>query len=155
MHQIKFVKSTELFPIIKEIFDNNSIACIAVTGMSMYPFLREKIDSVELSPPDFKGMNRGDIVLIRREDGEYVLHRVVRKNRDHFYIAGDAQQLIEGPLHRDQLVAVVTSVRRREKKIKCNNFIWRLLSSIWTLLLPLRRFIIKSYIFLRNIHNII
>ena len=71
--------------------------------MSMYPFLREDKDKVELAMTSFSCIKKGDVVLIKRESGEYVLHRVLKKSMDHFYIVGDAQQWIEGPLLPEQL----------------------------------------------------
>lgn len=135
---MKTAKSSEIFPIIREILDANGSVCIAVTGTSMYPFLRENIDSVVFKKTCIAEVKRADIVLIIRENGEYVLHRIVRKRQDAFYIMGDNQQWIEGPLKPDQLVAVVSSVWRHYKKINCSNNIWRFLSSVWLYIIPLR-----------------
>lgn len=151
MHQIKRVKSEEIFPIIKEILEKNGTACITVTGMSMYPFLRENIDSVEISHAGLKNICHGDIVLIQREDGQYILHRVIWKNTNAFYIVGDAQQWIEGPLLPDRLIGVVTAVWRRDRRIQCKNIGWLALSWIWILLLPFRGLIRKAYIVLRKL----
>ena len=94
MCEIKFVKSVDMFPVVKEILNKSISVSITVTGMSMYPFLRENIDSVELSDASFMSICRGDIVLILRKNGDYVLHRVLRKEKNNFYIIGDAQQWI-------------------------------------------------------------
>ncbi|MFZ3371681.1 MAG: S24/S26 family peptidase, partial [Desulfitobacteriaceae bacterium] len=110
---------------------------------SMYPFLRDEIDSVELAKVSFKQISRGDIVMIRRTDGSYVMHRVFKKNEDCFYMVGDAQQWIEGPLYSNQLVAVVTAVWRQDMYISCSNKWWRLLSWIWLCLRPFRFHIIR------------
>ncbi|GIM28730.1 hypothetical protein CPJCM30710_13960 [Clostridium polyendosporum] len=142
---VKQVKSELIFPIIKEILDTGKSTRITVTGLSMYPFLREHIDSVELSNTSFINIHRGDIVMILRDSNEYVMHRVYRKEIDCFYIVGDAQQWIEGPLRPDQLVAIIIAVWRENKRIECINIWWRLLSSVWLLLLPLRCFIIRTY----------
>lgn len=145
MHKVSQVKSAEMFPLIKEILERGGSTRIAVTGMSMYPFLRDGKDNIELSKGSFNEIHRGDIVLIVRNSGKFVLHRVIKKKGDCFYIAGDAQQWIEGPLRPDQLFAVVTAVWRQKKQILCSNLWWKLLSSIWIWMLPFRYFLISNY----------
>jgi signal peptidase len=98
---------------------------------------------VELSHAEFTGIKKLDIVLARRSTGEYVLHRVVKKDEKCFYMLGDAQRYIEGPFYPGQLQAVVKSVRRKKKRISCDSFMWLLLSRIWMICLPARRYIIK------------
>jgi signal peptidase I len=151
MSEVVCVKSKELFLVIKEILNQGGKARITVTGMSMYPFLRQYIDSVELSPTCFNSIRRGDIVMINRDSGYYVMHRVLKKENNHFYIVGDAQQWIEGPLRPDQLVAIITTVWRGNKLISCSKVWWQLLSCIWIYLLPVRYMIMNTYSKLRQL----
>lgn len=143
MHKVVKVNSEQLFPVIKDMLDGGKKVSITVTGNSMYPFLRDSIDNVELEKADFNKISRGDIVLIRRDSGNYVLHRVLKKKEDCFYMVGDNQQWIEGPLRPDQLIAVATAIIRRGKRIDCNNTFLRILVYIWLLLLPFRYRIMK------------
>jgi len=151
MYKVNRLKSREMFPLVKEIIESGKSVRIMVTGMSMYPFLREGIDSVELTKPNYQKLRRGDIVLIVRDNGQYIMHRVLKKEKDCFYIVGDAQQWVEGPLRPDQLFASVTAVWRKEKYIDCSRVWWRMLTGIWMYLLPFRYIIIKSYIRIRKI----
>lgn len=136
MHKIKSIKSVELFPAVLNILENDQNVRITVTGDSMMPFLRENIDSVELSKTDFKKLRFGQIPLIKRKSGQYILHRVVYKNKKNFYIAGDAQNWIEGPINPESLIAVVTKVWRKDKPIAIDNYFWKMLSFLWWLRLP-------------------
>ena len=154
MCEVKLVKSVEMFPVIKEILKKGINVSITVTGMSMYPFLREKIDRVELTNASFTGIHRGDIVLILRGNGEYILHRIIRKEEYGFYIVGDAQQWIEGPLSPEQLIAVATAVSRRKRYIKCSSLWWKALSAAWLRILPFRYLIIRTYRQLSRIKQI-
>jgi signal peptidase len=143
MSEVRFVDAKKLFYFIHPILENIQRVRIVVTGWSMYPFLREHKDSVELIKHDISCVQKGDIVLIRRNYEKYVLHRITRKEKDFFYIAGDAQSRIEGPLIPDQLVAVVSAVWRGNKRISCTNPWWKFLSCIWLLLLPYRSTMIR------------
>lgn len=147
MCEVKYVKAEKMFPIINEILDNGNGVRLTVTGSSMYPFLRESVDSVELYTGNYNNIYRGDIALIHRSSGEYILHRVVKKEKDCFYFAGDAQTWIEGPVMPNQLIALVKVVWRRNKSIKCSNILWKASSMIWLWLIPFRKIIYKIYRF--------
>lgn len=150
MQKLKRVKSENIFPVIKEILDEGKSARITVTGMSMYPFLRENIDSVELSKANISNIRRGDIVMILRDSNVYVMHRVIKVEESCFYMVGDAQEDIEGPLRYDQVFAKVTSVWRKDKKVDVSNVWWNFISNLWMVLLPFRSSIITSYKRLRR-----
>lgn len=145
MCEIRKVKAVSLFPLISELFEHGQSSRIAVSGGSMYPFLRNGIDSVEFTKVGFEQLALGDIVLIQRTDGCYVMHRICRKKKDCFFMVGDAQQWIEGPLYPEQLLAVVTAIWRKDKRIACSNMWWLLLSGLWLYLRPFRYSILKVY----------
>jgi hypothetical protein len=83
--------------------------------------------------------------MIQRTNGQYIMHRVIRKEADCFYMVGDAQQWIEGPLYPNQLVAVVTALWRKDTRISCSNPIQRFYSITWLFLRPYRYFILRVY----------
>lgn len=143
MCQIVKVKAGEIFPIIQNILDAGNKVWITVTGMSMYPFLREEKDCVELVKAGIEAVNRGDIVLIQRVTGEYVLHRVQRKEGNALYIVGDAQSWLEGPVFPRQLLARVECIRRNGHNVSCSQPVWKFLALLWLKLIPARRYLLK------------
>lgn len=145
MSRVELIKSDKIFPAIQEYLKEGRRVRLSVTGTSMCPFLMEKRDSVELSYAEFYEIKKGDIVVILRKNGQYILHRVINKTEKCFYIAGDAQQEIEGPLYPRQLIAVVTSVWRKKKHIQCSNLCWKVLSGVWIKVLPFRYTIMKIH----------
>lgn len=96
---------------------------LAVTGKSMLPFLEEGRDSVILEKIK-KPPKRGDIVLYCRKNGEYVLHRVVKRKKDFFWFSGDAQRRVEGPVGKRQLLAVCSGVVRGKKEYSKSSLLW-------------------------------
>jgi len=153
MHEVKKIKAAGLFSLVTELLDQGQSARIIVSGNSMYPFLRDGIDSAEFTKSSFEQVRRGDIVLIRRTDGYYVMHRIFRKKKNSFFIIGDAQQWIEGPLTPNQLIAVVPVIWRKEKRILCSNRWWCLLVRLWLILRPFRYFILKVYRKIRKLYK--
>lgn len=150
MSKVKSIKSEELFPAICELLQNNQRVRITVTGDSMMPFLREDTDSVELSAVSFEDLRLGQILLIKRTCGKYILHRLVYKKKDCFYIAGDAQSWVEGPLYPGQLIAVVSNIWRGDRLVSQSSIFHHLLSCLWWLRLPIRYVLLKIYRFLRQ-----
>jgi hypothetical protein len=144
MCEIKRVKAKELFDLIQELLSQEGKAWLTVTGMSMYPFLRENKDAVELAKTSLEAIKKNDIVLIRRKTGEYILHRVLYKREAVFYIIGDAQRWVEGPISAEQLLAKVESVKRSGRIIKCEATAWKLITRIWLFLIPIRPLLIRG-----------
>lgn len=142
MHRSVALNSREFFPLLEKLLGDGHHVKITVTGSSMSPFLRDGVDHVELTPVDFETLRRGDIVLARRKDGEYVLHRVVRIRNNMFFLVGDAQVVQEGPLGKEQLLARVGKVHRGSLEINSSNPLWRALSCCWFYSLFARRVII-------------
>lgn len=150
MQKLKTIKSEVLFPVIKGILNEGRSARITVTGMSMYPFLRENIDSVELSNINPKTIKKGDIVMVLRDTNEYVMHRVIKVEEGSFYMIGDAQEDIEGPLRFNQIFAKVNAIWRQNKRIEVENLLLKFMARIWLVLRPFRINIIKVYRALRR-----
>lgn len=150
MDEVRYIKSDRVMDIVQELLDQDQRVRITVTGMSMYPFLRDNMDSVELYSTDFSEIRVGDILLIVTYNQQFVLHRVIKKRMNYIYINGDAQQWWEGPVFSDQIVAKVSKVWRQDRCIPCSLFRWRALSFVWRLLFPFRYLIIRSYKRLRR-----
>ncbi len=151
MFEIKLIKADSIMPAVEELLNAGSRVRITVTGMSMYPFLRGNKDLVELIKTGFAEVKKGDILLVVRDNRQYVLHRIIKKKKDSLYINGDAQQWCEGPIRPEQIVAKVIMVWRQDRGIPCNGKIWRMLSCLWYVLFPFRYFIINFYRRMRRI----
>lgn len=145
MNKVFKAKAEDIFAMAEHLFNNGNTVWIVVSGMSMYPFLREDIDMVELARTGLANIKNGDIVLIKRVSGEFVLHRVIKKSNSGIFIMGDAQQWIEGPVSEDQLKAVAINISRSSRIISCNNFMLKTLVRSWMLVIPIRYKLIKAF----------
>lgn len=141
---IKQIKSAVLFESLKELLNNGQNVKMTVTGNSMQPFLKEGRDSVELAQTCFAEIQLNDVVLIQREDGTYVMHRIIRKEKNCFYMMGDAQDWVEGPLGERNLRARISAIYRKNKKIEVTNQAYKQLVFLWYTVLPLRKIAMKS-----------
>ncbi len=149
--KIKLVKAKEMFPLIEKLLHKGIRVRITVTGTSMYPFLREGMDSVLLANTDFDKLRAGDIVLIQRDSGEYILHRIVHKWSHHIDIMGDAQQQEKERIYRHQVIAKALRIYRKNRRISCEAYYWRFLSLVWIRMIPYRHRIFRLYRSIREL----
>lgn len=119
-------------------------ANLMVTGSSMLPWLREERDTVLLSPIN-GDLLPGDVALYRRDNGRYLLHRVISLTPEGYLFCGDNQAYLE-PVRQDQLLALMIGYTRKGKVYDLNAVGYRLYSWIWLRLFCLR----KSYIRMRR-----
>lgn len=111
-------------------------------GYSMYPMFCPGRDEAIISPvQDVSELKRGDVVLYRRDGGILVLHRICKADESGFYLVGDNQTEVEGPLRPDQMKGVLSAFIRNGRKISADNRIYKLASGIWLFLRPVRRWI--------------
>ena len=115
-----------------------------IRGYSMYPILVPNRDEFIVAPADTAKLKRGDVVLYRRDKSILVLHRIWRRQGDKFYLVGDNQKEIEGPLRPDQMKGVMIGMIRKGKKISVKNPVYRLLTGIWLVMRPIRPVVSKT-----------
>lgn len=129
---------------LKEMIEQNTDVSIVISGNSMSPFLVNQRDVIYLSKINRK-LKKGDLVLYQRLSGQYVVHRIVKVKKSGYYLAGDNQIAIEGPILDKQIFGLVTKVKRKGKWIEAGNFWWEFFEHVWVYLLPWRMIILKIY----------
>ncbi len=136
----RIISLDELYPIIKEQLESGGTVKLPITGTSMLPLLVWGRDSVELIKSESYSI--GDIIFYRRDDGHFVLHRIVGKDDKGFVLCGDNQWVKETGIKDRHIIAVVKSITRNNKKIDVNNKLYVLYSKFWVAILRFRRFIL-------------
>lgn len=111
-------------------------ARLTVTGSSMMPMLYHRRDSVILVPATGQ-LKKGDVIFYRRENGQYVLHRIIALSPEGYVCSGDNQAMRE-PVTREQVVAVVDGFTRKGKSCKLVGFWYRMYKTAWVELFFLR-----------------
>lgn len=122
---------------------------VPVSGDSMCPFLRPG-DTVYLSSPS--GSHRpGDIVLYRRKNGAYILHRIIRTGKGSIVlICGDNQTVLEPVNAPEQILAQVACVERKGRHISPKSVTWRFYATFWRWLRIFRPTLTKLYKMLKT-----
>ena len=127
-----------LMPLFREQLAAGKTVKFSPRGISMLPMLRQGIDSVVLSPVPEK-LKKYDLPLYQRDDGKYILHRIVEAGQTYTCI-GDNQFDCETGVRHDQVIAVVTSFTRGARLHSVNELPYRLYCRIWHYSRPVRHF---------------
>lgn len=118
---------------------------LPVTGSSMTPFLIPGRDQLCFRRPEGP-LKRGDMALFQRRNGTYIMHRVCRVDpAGQYYLVGDGQQEIEGPVAPEQIRGIVTRVCRKGVWLGAESFWWRFFAGPWLWLRPLRPRLRRAY----------
>ena len=147
---MKKVDTKEYVSMLRELTESGKEVSMLIAGSSMSPFLIHERDSICFKKPD-RTLRRGDMVFYQRPGGQYVMHRIYKVSAEGYYIVGDAQQDIEGPVKREQIFALITKVRRKGKWIAQGDFWWEFFEHVWIRMVPVRRLIIGSYTKMKRI----
>lgn len=138
------VDAQEYIAVLRELIEEGHQVSLLISGSSMSPFLIHHRDTIYFKKPD-RELKVGDMVFYRRGNGKYVMHRIRRIRPEGFYMIGDAQWGIEGPLQREQIFGLITAVERKGKLIQPGDFWWEFFAKVWLRIIPLRRLIQRIY----------
>ena len=136
--EISVEKMETLMPLIRESLAAGQSVRFYPRGISMMPMLRQGVDSVLLSPIT-GDLRKYDIPLYQRNDGKYVLHRIVGAGPSYTCM-GDNQFRREPGLQPDQMIGVVTAFYRGNREIAVTAPTYWVYCRLWHYSRPLRRF---------------
>lgn len=105
---------------IGEYLEENGEVIITPVGISMWPMLRSRRDTVLLTKPQGR-LNKYDLPVYSRDSGELVMHRVMEVHADSYTMCGDHQTVLEEGIGDDRIIAVVKGFYRDEKYIPADN----------------------------------
>lgn len=136
------VDTREYLSMVRELLEQGQEVNLPVAGTSMSPFLKDQRDMVYLRPLN-RDPRKGDIVLYQRAQGQYVLHRVCKVSGQGYYMAGDNQNVLEGPVVREQIFAVATEIYRNGKWVsKYSPAAW-FFRNVWIRMVPCRGIVLR------------
>ena len=106
----------QLLPSIQATLKEGGEYLLCPRGESMLPLIRPARDSVYLVAPD--KLKRHDVCLYQRENGQFVLHRLVKIEKDGtLTFRGDNQSAKERGIPQAAVIARVGAVLRDGKRV--------------------------------------
>ena len=103
------------------------------SGDSMEPLLHDRRQTIVLKPlADGERAARGDVILVKREDGHYVLHRVVRVLSGGGYLTrGDNRFHSDPPVPEAQVLARLEGYYRGTDYVPVTSARYRAYQLFW------------------------
>ena len=115
---------------IREVLDSGGEFTLYPRGTSMLPLIVQGRDSVTLEQPQ-GALHRGDIAFYQRENGQYVLHRVIAADGETYTMCGDNQLTPEYGVKPEQIIAKAAYITRKGSKITPRSLPYRLYVLLW------------------------
>mgnify|MGYP000175724850 CR=1 FL=1 len=115
---------------IRMVLDSGGEFCMYPRGISMLPLLRQGWDCVYLAKPNGH-LKKNDIAFYLRDDGHYVLHRVIKYKNGKYTMCGDNQTTLEEGIEDRQIIAYVSRFKRQEKLVTPKDMPYRIYMFLW------------------------
>ena len=110
-------------------------------GDSMMPLIKQDRDLLVIEP--VKGrLKKYDVPLYKRDNGQYVLHRILKVREHDYVICGDNRWVKEYGIQDRHIIGVLTAVIRGGKEVSVNDRKYRLYVHLWCDVFPVRAFIV-------------
>ena len=120
----------EIFPVIEEQLNGGGSASFNIHGGSMLPLLHDGCDRVRIAKAS-REPKKYDIIFYRRENGEFVLHRIIGIKDECFVCRGDNQREKEFPVKKEAVIGMVTDYFRGGKWKRIDRLSQRIYARIW------------------------
>ena len=118
-------------------------------GTSMMPLLRQNRDVMIIERPKGR-LKRYDVPLYKRNNGQYVLHRILKVREKDYVICGDHCTEKEYGITDEQIIGVLTGIIRDGKTITANNFWYKVYYHLWCDFFPIRVAVLRMKFFVKR-----
>lgn len=122
---------------IEEVLAENGVFVSTTVGVSMYPMLRNRKDTIIVTPYEGR-LKKYDVPLYRR-GSKYILHRIVEVRPDSYVICGDNCMQREYDITDEQILGVLTGFYRGKKQVDMEGWKYKTYVRCWCALFPVRR----------------
>ncbi len=102
----------------RAILEKDGVLAQLPVGFSMYPMLRQNYDTVIIEKIKEKP-KENDVVFYHRDDGKYVLHRIIKVKNDGYVIRGDNCFFNEYDITDKHIIGILKGFYRGEKYVDC------------------------------------
>ena len=128
---------------IEEVLEREGMYVATIEGVSMYPMLRMRRDTVVIKK--YEGRLRKFDVPLYKVGDRYILHRIIKVLPDSYVIRGDNLEKKEYGNSEENILGVLTTFYRDEKEIDMNGFAYKAYVYIWHYTFYIRAFVKKVY----------
>lgn len=125
---------------IRKLVSEGRTVSICAKGYSMNPFIMHMRDQITLGPWTDEQIKKGAVVLVKDLRGNFLIHRIIRRDGDVLTLMGDGNIGIKEKAYVKDVIALMHGVIRKGRTYTVKSRVWRLYSWFWKLLTPVRRY---------------
>lgn len=111
MNEIQYSK-------IEDVLAEDGMIVVSTAGFSMWPMLRERRD-LSVIETIRNPLAKNDVVLYKRKNGQYVLHRIIRVHNDIYTMRGDNCTKNEDGIKSEDIIGILKGFYKKDKYIDC------------------------------------
>ena len=102
---------------IEQVLETEGEIITSISGISMYPMLREKHDVVVVEKLS-RELKKYDVPLYRMPSGKLILHRILKVEEDRYIIRGDNTYFLEY-IPKEYVIGVLKAFSHNGKTCDC------------------------------------
>ena len=115
-------------------------------GDSMMPLIKQGRDLIIIEKPKGR-LKKYDVPLYKRDNGQYVLHRILKVRNDDYVICGDNRFSKQYGISDRHIIGVLTAVVRNGREVPVTDRRYNAYVHLWCDLFPVRASILKVKMF--------
>ena len=118
----------------------------------MNPFIVHLRDRMTIGPWKDEDIRKGTVALVKDTRGSYVIHRIIKRDKDRVVLLGDGNIGFTETATLDNVIGIMHNIDRKGRVWTPQSTLWRLYSWFWMTLTPLRRYPLALWrkLFLRS-----
>lgn len=127
--------SEHVSPLEREILSGRPVVTLT-SGDSMEPLLYHQSTRVVVMKVQ-GDLQKGDLPVYKRPAGKFVMHRIIRIDKEAYYTRGDHRCGLER-VPKEWVLGVVTEIYRKKRHFSVNHTGYRLYVRVWNTIYPIR-----------------
>lgn len=124
---------------VRTLISEGRTVSLTVKGNSMNPFLVSMRDQMTLGPWKDEDIKKGCVALVRDTRGNYVIHRIIRRDEGKVILLGDGNIGQTETALMNDIIAIMYSIDRKGRTWTPESRLWKLYSWAWMAMTPVRR----------------
>ena len=137
---------------IRTLVSEGKTVTLTVKGNSMNPFIVHLRDRMTIGPWKDEDIRKGTVALVKDTRGSYVIHRIIKRDKDRVVLLGDGNIGFTETATLDNVIGIMHNIDRKGRIWTPQSTLWRLYSWFWMTFTPLRRYPLALWrkLFLRS-----
>lgn len=127
------------FSTFEDILNTQGVLIYENKGDSMMPLIKQGRDKMVIVRKPEGRLKKYDVPLYRRDNGKYVLHRIMQVRDNDYVICGDNRWQCEEGITDRHIIGVLSAVIRKGRTVKVTDAQYQRYVALWCKPFFLRR----------------